>query len=166
MSSFFIKILRSLSRSFSFFAYGYSVFSATFIGKKAVLYCFWSFVNDHLTMGKVKALVAQSYLTLCNPMDCSPPGSSVHGILQTRMLEWVAIPFCRGSFRPRGWTWVSLIAGSFSTVWATRENPSWLYLRASISGLSVLLHCSICLFSHQYYTVLNIVVFILSLDVG
>ena len=42
-------------------------------------------------------LVAQSYLTLCNPVDCSSPGSSVHGILQARILEWVAIPFSRGS---------------------------------------------------------------------
>ena len=47
-------------------------------------------------------LVIQSSLTLCNPMDCSPPGSSVHGILQTRMLEWVAIPFSRGIFLTQG----------------------------------------------------------------
>ena len=46
---------------------------------------------------KVKVLVAQSCPTLCDPMDCSPPGSSVHGILQARILEWVAIPFSRGS---------------------------------------------------------------------
>ena len=39
--------------------------------------------------------------TLCKPMDCSPPGSSVHGILQARILEWVAIPFSRGSSQPR-----------------------------------------------------------------
>ena len=45
----------------------------------------------------VKVLVAQLCLTLCNPMDCSPPGSSVHGILQVRIVEWVAIPFSRGS---------------------------------------------------------------------
>ena len=44
-------------------------------------------------------LVAQSCLTLCDPMDCSPPGSSVHGILQARILEWVAISFSRGSSR-------------------------------------------------------------------
>ncbi|XP_060271237.1 perilipin-5 isoform X3 [Ovis aries] len=49
---------------------------------------------------EVKVLVAQSCLTLCNPMDYSLPGSSVHGILQARMLEWVAIPFSRGSSRP------------------------------------------------------------------
>ena len=46
----------------------------------------------------------QLYLTLCDPMDCSPPGSSVHGILQARILEWVAIPFSRGSSQPRGGT--------------------------------------------------------------
>ena len=46
---------------------------------------------------KVKVLVAQSCPTLCHPMDCSPPGSSVHGILQARILEWVAISFSRGS---------------------------------------------------------------------
>ena len=45
-------------------------------------------------------LVSQSCPTLCNPMDCSPPGSSVHGILQARILEWVAIPFSRGSSNP------------------------------------------------------------------
>ena len=45
----------------------------------------------------LKALVAQSCSTLCDPMNCSPPGSSVHGILQARILEWVAIPFSRGS---------------------------------------------------------------------
>ena len=44
-----------------------------------------------------RCLVAKSCLTLCDPMDCSPPGSSVHGFLQARILEWVAIPFCRGS---------------------------------------------------------------------
>ena len=48
-----------------------------------------------------KMLVTQSCPTLCNPRDCSLPGSSVHGILQTRMLEWVVIPFSRGSSQPR-----------------------------------------------------------------
>ena len=47
-------------------------------------------------------------LTLCEPMDCSPPGSSVRGILQARILEWVAIPFSRGSSQPRDWTQVSM----------------------------------------------------------
>ena len=60
-------------------------------------------------------LVAKSYLTLCNAMDCNPPGSSVHGILQARILEWVAIPFSRGSSWPRDWTQVSWVAGEFFT---------------------------------------------------
>ena len=54
-------------------------------------------------------------------MDCSLPGSSLHGILQARVLDWVAICFSRGSSRPRNWTWVSCIAGRFFTDWAPRE---------------------------------------------
>jgi len=54
-------------------------------------------------------------------MDCSPPGSSVHRILQARILEWVAIPFFRGSSQHRNWTWVSSTAGRFFAIWATRE---------------------------------------------
>ena len=50
---------------------------------------------------KVKVKVTQSCLTLCDPMDSSLPGFSVHGILQTRTLEWVAIPFSRGFSQPR-----------------------------------------------------------------
>ena len=66
-------------------------------------------------------LVTQSRPTLCNPRDRSPPGSSVHGILQARKLEWVAIPFSRGSSWPRNQTWVSYSAGKLFIVWATRE---------------------------------------------
>ena len=63
-----------------------------------------------------KVKFAESYLTLCNPMDYI-----VHGILQARVLEWVAVPFSRGSSQPRDQTQVSLIAGRFFTSWATRE---------------------------------------------
>ena len=49
------------------------------------------------TILSLKVKVTQSCLTLCDPMDCSPPGSSVHGILQARILEWVAMPSSRGS---------------------------------------------------------------------
>ena len=70
---------------------------------------------------KVKVLVAQSCLTLCDPMDYSPAGSSVHGILQARILEWYAIPFSRGSSQPEDQTQVSRIAGRFFTISATRE---------------------------------------------
>ena len=66
-------------------------------------------------------LVIQSCLTLCNPMDRSPPGSSVHWILQARILEWVAILFTREYFWPKDRTWVSFTAGRFFTIWATRE---------------------------------------------
>ena len=68
-------------------------------------------------------LVFQSCLTLGNTMDYSRPGSSVHGILQARILEWVVIPFSRESSETRDWTWVSCIVGRFLTVWATKEVP-------------------------------------------
>ena len=61
----------------------------------------------------------QSWPTLCNPIDCSPPGSSVHGISQARILEWVAISFSRGSSQPRDRTWVFCIAGRFFTISGT-----------------------------------------------
>ena len=67
---------------------------------------------------KVKLL---SRVQLCNTMDCSLPGSSIHGIFQVRILEWGAISFSRRSSRPRDWTWVSRIVGRHFTIWATRE---------------------------------------------
>ena len=81
-------------------------------------------------------LLALSCPTLCNPMDCSPPGSSVHVILQARILEWVAIPFSRRSSWPKGWTWASHVACKFLTFWATGEaltldwaaDQRWLHL--------------------------------------
>ena len=65
--------------------------------------------------------VTQSCPTLCNPMDSSPPGSPVHGIPQTRILEWVSLPFSRASSWHRDRTWVFCIGGRFFTIWATRE---------------------------------------------
>ena len=61
----------------------------------------------------------QTCPTLCDPKDCSPPGSSIHGILQARILEWVPISFSRGSSRPRDWTRVSHTADRLFTIWAT-----------------------------------------------
>ena len=63
----------------------------------------------------MKVLVPQSCLTLYDPMDCSPPVSSVHGILQARILEWVAILFSRGFSQPRDQTLVSCTGGRFFT---------------------------------------------------
>ena len=65
--------------------------------------------------------VTQSCPTLRDPMDCSLPDSSVHGISQASVLEWVAIPFSRGSSPPRTWTHVSCIGTQFLYYWATRE---------------------------------------------
>ena len=73
-------------------------------------------------------LSAQSCLTLCNPMDRSPPGSSVHGIFQARIWYWVAISFSRGSSQPRDWTGiscVSCIGRQILYCWATWEAPLW-----------------------------------------
>ena len=67
----------------------------------------------------MKVLAAQSCPALCDPMDCSPPGSSVHGIFQARILEWDSIAFSRGSSWPRDRIRVSCIAGRFVTIWAT-----------------------------------------------
>ena len=70
---------------------------------------------------KVKSL---SHVRLCDSMDCSLPGSSVHGIFLAGLLEWIAISFSRGSSLPRDLTWVSChswIAGRFFTCWVIRE---------------------------------------------
>ena len=74
-----------------------------------------------------KVLVAQSCLTLCNPVDCSPPGSSIHGILQARILEWVATSLSRGSSWPRDWIPVSCIAGRLYVTWALKCFHSLLW---------------------------------------
>ena len=63
-----------------------------------------------LKFNKDKVLVAQLCVTLCNPMDCSPQGFSVHGVLQARILEWVAMPCSRGFSQPRNWTYISPIS--------------------------------------------------------
>ena len=70
----------------------------------------------------VRAKSLQPYRTLCDPMDCSPPGSSVHRISQARILEWVAISFCRRSSQPRDWT-ASCTGRWILYHWATRRAP-------------------------------------------
>ena len=72
------------------------------------------------------SLSALSCLTLCDPLDCSPPGPSVHGILQARVLEWVAVPPFRESSRPRDWTGFSSIAGRFFTT-EPPGSPIWCW---------------------------------------
>ena len=79
--------------------------------------------NIHSTVMQqiLESRVAELCPTLHDPMDCSLLGSSVHGIFQEKILEWVAISFSRGSSQSRDWTRVSRIAGRHFTVWATRE---------------------------------------------
>ena len=77
-----------------------------------------------------ECLVAQLGPTLCISMDCKPPSSSVYGILQARILEWVAVSFSRESSWPRVWTQVSCIAGKFSAtrkvnMWQAFHNSQW-----------------------------------------
>ena len=73
-------------------------------------------------------LARPSCVTLCNTMDCSPPGSSVHGILQARILEWVAVSFSRGSSRPKDRTWVSYVGREIlyhQDTWGARHENTW-----------------------------------------
>ena len=79
-----------------------------------------------------KVKVAQSCPSLCDPMDYT-----VHGILQARILEWVAFPFSRGSSQPRDQNQVSCIAGGFFTSWATRE-AQWYWIPLTFAYLKIL----------------------------
>ena len=82
-------------------------------------------------------LVAKSYPTLCDPMDCNLPGSSVHWILQARILEWVAISSSRGSSQPKDQTLVSCIAGRFFTTEPPGKLP-WLELPIKVLDTGIL----------------------------
>ena len=75
-----------------------------------------------LSRNSCSVLSCSVYLILFYPMDCSSLGSFAHGILQARILEWVAIPFSRGSSQTSDWTQVSCIAGRFFTVWTSGES--------------------------------------------
>ena len=97
----------------------------------------------------VCVLVAQLCLSLCSPMDCTPPGSSVHGILQARILEWIAISFCRRLSGPRDQTQVSCTAGRCFSIWTTRE--AQLPIQSFSAILTSFMHW--CL----YYEVFNLV---------
>ena len=76
-----------------------------------------SFVSFFQILHMWCVLAVQSCLTLWDPKDCSPPGSSILGIFQARILEWVAILFSRGSSWPRNRTQISCITGTFFTIW-------------------------------------------------
>ena len=102
---------------------------------------------------KVEVLAAQLCSTFCNPVDCNLPSFSIHGILQARILDWVAISFSRGSSWPRNQTWISSIADRFFTDWDMREAFTWLKISLIFShllcslkpGWRALLHCILVL---------------------
>ena len=81
----------------------------------------------------VLCLVTQSCSTLCDPVDCSLPGSSVHRILQARILEWVAMPSSRGSTQPRDQTQVSRTVGGFVIFWPPGK-PNKYYPARTVSS--------------------------------
>jgi len=88
-----------------------------------------------------KCMCAQSCLILCDLMDCSLPGSSVHGIFQASILQWVAISSSRGASWPRIWTCVSCIAGRFLTTWA-------MYVSGYVQICVLCMPVYICVFVH------------------
>ena len=93
--------------------------------------CFTVLLSCAVQQSESALLDAQSCLTLCDPMDCSPPGSSVHGIFLARILEWVAIYYARGSSRPRDRTHVSCVSCIVRQIlypWATWEALLVTYL--------------------------------------
>ena len=98
-----------------------NIFISAFSNQSCFIY------NQNFPLAKQQLFLGHGMLLqlcpiLCDPMDGSPPGSSVHGILQTRILEWIAISSSRGSSQPRDWTcapYVSFIAGRFFTTSAT-----------------------------------------------
>ena len=83
------------------------------------------FVFIPVAPSSLSALPDLDCSVVSDPMDCSPPGSSVYETLQASILEWIASSFSRGSFLAKDWTWVSPTTGSFCTIWATREAP-WI----------------------------------------
>ena len=97
-----------------------------------------------------RTLVAQLCLTLCYPMDYSPPGFSVHGILQAKILERVAILFSRGFSWLRDQTWVSCTAGRFFTIWTTRETQDTILKAHKIGYIKVECACLLGLFNHVW----------------
>ena len=87
--------------------------------------------NRRRNIWKKESVNSQSCSTLCNLMDCNPWSSSIHGILQARILQWGPILFSRGSSQLRDQTRVSRITGKFFTIWATREAPwnTWAHAK-------------------------------------
>ena len=98
-------------------------------------FCFYFFI--HFALNCFCCIVAKSCPTLCDPIDCKPPGSSVHRICQAGTLEWVAISFSRGSSWSKHQTHISCIAGGFFTAGPPGKPialNTWLIIRKKIQG--------------------------------
>ena len=102
----------------------YEIRETGFLWATTVWFSVWTKPENRLAAAAAAAKSLQSCLTLCNPIDSSPPGSPIPGILQATVLEWVTISFSRGSSQPRDRIHVSHIAGEFFTSWAIRESSS------------------------------------------
>ena len=96
-----------------------------------------------LIFHKSESEVAQSFLTLCDPMDYSLPGSCICGIFQARILEWDAISFSRKSSQPRDWTQVSCIVGRCFAIWVFAKIQSSVFSTKTVYNIYGLeeLHC-------------------------
>ena len=103
-------------------------------------------------LGWEDPLVAQPCLTLWDPVDCSPPGFSVHGIFQANILEWVAIFFCRGSSWPRGQTHISCVSCIGRQIFFTTEPPGKpiFYIHMVYVHMSVYIYKAIYLYAFIY----------------
>ena len=103
-------------------------------------------------------LVAKLYATLCDPMNCSPPASSDHGISQARILEWVAISLSRESSWPRDWTHVPCFGRKVLHHWTTWEALFWPYVvlfPGAILNLWMLIFISFSLFYHVIFSLIS-----------
>ena len=132
-------------------------FSSVVAGSK---HLFWLLGRGMCVCGM---LVAQPCLTLCGPMACTQTRSSVHGLLQARILEWVAIPFSRGSSQPRDQTHISCVAGRCPTIWATTYIPLFWISFPFRSPESIEYSSLCCTMGSHQWSILCIVVYTLIL---
>ena len=111
-----------------------------------------------------KMLVTQLCQTLCDPLDCSPPGSSVHWISKARILEWIGICFSRGSSQPRDWTHISCLAGRFVTTEPPGEKKKKKYIYIYI--YIIYMYVGVCVCIYIYIYIYNTYILFFSYDFG
>ena len=114
----------------------------------------------HRLMDEVHAKSLQLCPTPCDPINCSLPGSSVHGMLQARILEWITIPFSKASSQPRNLTYVSCIAGGFCTHRATWEANTYTHTHIYNNCIHII---AIFLYSIHIFAVYALIIFCVSI---